>query len=97
MQKQPGAPSSSTTPRSAAGKSKWRRLLLLLVGVIFLILVMREVLFPYRGQPYEEVPHGDHTHYVPKDRDPSVSIGSFPTRPPGPDERITPQGQIVPR
>ena len=44
---------------------------------------------------YFEVPHGSHTHYVAKDRDPEVPIGRFPTRPPGPGERITPQGTIV--
>lgn len=81
--------------RQPRGRSR-RRLILVFVAIVFLIIVMREVLFPYRGQPYEEIPHGDHTHYVPRDRDPGVPIGQFPTRRPGPNERITPQGQIVP-
>lgn len=57
---------------------------------------MREVLNPYGDQPYTEIPHGDHVHYVPKDRDPDVPIGDFPTQPPGEGEQITPDGRIVP-
>lgn len=50
---------------------------------------------PYRNQPYEEVPHGDHVHYVPKDRNEEVPIGQFPVQPPAEGERITPDGDIV--
>lgn len=51
---------------------------------------------PYRGQDYGEIPHGDHVHYVPKDRNPDVPVSRFPTRPPEPGERITQDGNIVP-
>ncbi|MDX1672939.1 MAG: hypothetical protein R3211_11395 [Balneolaceae bacterium] len=50
----------------------------------------------FNEKPYTEVSHGSHIHYVPNDRDPDVAIHNFPMQPPGPDERITPDGRIVP-
>lgn len=64
--------------------------------LVFFSYLFWRVVNPYRDQPYEEVPHGDHVHYVPKDRNEEVPIGRFPTQPPGPNERITPDGEIVP-
>jgi hypothetical protein len=57
--------------------------------------VLWTVINPYRDQPYEEVPHGDHVHYVPKERNEEVPISRFPTRAPNQGERITPDGEIV--
>ncbi len=74
---------------------KRRRIVLILLALAFLVIVLREVLFPYRGQEYAEIPHGDHTHYVPKDRDPNVPVGQFPTTRPGPNQRIMPDGRVV--
>lgn len=82
--------SGSTSRRS------WRRWGLAIVLVAFFGYLLWQVVNPYRGQAYEEVPHGDHTHYVPRDRDTDVPISRFPTRPPGEGERITPDGNIVP-
>jgi hypothetical protein len=70
-----------------------------MVVAVLLVLfgsVMWTVVNPYRNQPYEEVPHGDHVHYVPKDRNENVPISQFPTRPPNAGERLTPDGKIVP-
>lgn len=49
----------------------------------------------FNPKPYTAVSHGSHFHYVPENRDPGVGIDKFPTEEPGPDEMITPQGQIV--
>jgi hypothetical protein len=65
-------------------------------AVVFFGYLMTIVINPYEGQRFEEVPHGDHVHYVPKDRNPDVPIGEFPTQKPGPDETITPEGDVVP-
>lgn len=70
-------------------------MVLILVVLVFLVIILREVLFPFRGQEYAEIPHGDHTHYVPKDRDPNVPVGQFPTTRPGPNQRILPDGRVV--
>jgi hypothetical protein len=70
-----------------------------MVGTVllaFFAYLLWVVINPYRDQPYEEVPHGDHSHYVPKDRNENVPIGRFPTRPPDAGERITPDGEVVP-
>ncbi len=71
------------------------RWLLLLAGLIFAGFMLSEVLFPYQGREYLPISHGDHDHYVPQDRNPDVPISNFPTQPPGPGERILPNGQVV--
>lgn len=49
----------------------------------------------FNPKSYTAVSHGSHVHYVPEDRDPKVGIDKFPQEEPGPDEIITPTGQIV--
>lgn len=49
----------------------------------------------FNPKPYTIVQHGAMSHYVPYNRNPDVEIARFPTEPPGPDEIITPTGQIV--
>jgi hypothetical protein len=71
------------------------RLVIFTILALFFAFVMADAVGVFNKLPYDEIPHGNHAHYVPKDRDPNVPIGQFPTRPPGPNERITPQGQIV--
>lgn len=63
--------------------------------IIFFGFVIADSLGTFNTKPYDEIPHGDHVHYVPKNRDPNVSVSQFPTQPPGPGEVITPQGRIV--
>lgn len=87
-------------PAIGARRSRWRRiglLAVLLAAALFFGLVLREAMFPFAGKPYIGITHGDHTHYVPKDRNETVPISSFPTRPPGPGERVTPDGDIIAR
>lgn len=76
-------------------RKRLRWILFIVAGVI-LVFMMREVLNPFGDKGYTGISHGDHTHYVPEDRDPNVPISNFPHSPPGPGERITPTGQIVP-
>lgn len=71
------------------------RWLVLIVVLIFFVIVMRQVLDPFDEQGYVEISHGSHSHFVPEDRDPNVSLDRFPTVPPGPNERILPNGQVV--
>lgn len=63
---------------------------------LFFSYLTWQVVNPYRNQPYGKVPHGDHVHYVPKDRNEDVPISRFPRQPPEEGERITPDGQVVP-
>ena len=86
---------SSPAESDASPSRSWRKWMLAAVLLAFFSYLLWFVVNPYRDQPYAEVPHGDHVHYVPKDRDEAVPIGRFPTRPPEPGERITPDGEIV--
>ncbi len=81
-------------PRGSRAKRilKW---VVFVVGLLFFLAVLREAFDPFGDKDYLEISHGDHVHYVPKDRDPNVPMGRFPTTEPAPDERITPDGRIV--
>jgi len=74
--------------------SRLRQIVFVILGLIVAVALV-DSLGVFDDKPYFEVPHGSHTHYVAKDRDPNVSVSQFPTRPPGPGERITPTGQMV--
>ena len=75
---------------------KGYKLLALAVLGLFIGFAVATSLGVFDKKHYFEVPHGSHTHYVAKDKDPNVDISAFPTRPPRPGERISPQGQFVP-
>lgn len=74
-----------------------RRFLIWAAVASFLGLVLWQVLDPFNDYGYVEINHGNHKHYVPEDRDMSVPIDNFPGTPPGPNERIMPDGRVVPR
>lgn len=84
---------STDSSSSDRFRRKW---IVAAVLLVFFSFIFWQVVNPYRDQPYEEVPHGDHSHYVPKDRKENVPISRFPTREPEANERITPEGKIVP-
>ena len=88
----PGGDSSPDRTGFGGAILRWGALVL---GVVLFGMLMRSVLYPYPDQSYAEIAHGDHTHYVPKDRNETVPISSFPTREPGPNEQITPDGDII--
>ncbi len=90
------APTESSAVRRI-GPFTVRRWLVIFGFGILVWLMMGEVLDPYGEKGYMEINHGDHKHFVPEDRDPNVAISNFPSSPPGPNERITPSGQIVPK
>lgn len=75
-------------------KKRARFYLLLIIG-FFLLVVMIDSLGVFDSRPYFEVPHGSHTHFVPKDCDPALKPGDSPTRRPGPNQTVNCEGQIV--
>lgn len=85
------------TPVKKIGPFTVRRWLVMILFAVLVLILMQPILDPYGEKGYMEVNHGDHSHYVPEDRDPNVSISNFPTNPPGPNERILPNGQVVPK
>ncbi len=91
----PDAVASADAPsRVAVQRRRW---VLLGIGGFFLALALWSALNPFGDRGYVGISHGDHTHYIPEDRDPEVSISNFPSTPPGPDERILPDGRVVSR
>lgn len=68
---------------------------LLIVVIITAGIALADALGFFNPKPYTVVQHGAMSHYVPYNRDPGVDIVRFPTEPPGPDELITPTGQLV--
>lgn len=88
---EPSSPDTTSSP----DRSPLRRPILLVLAAIFFAFVVYQVLNPFPDQPYMEIPHGDHVHYVPKDRNTDVPLNRFPTQPPGPNERILPDGRVV--
>lgn len=90
-------PEVASTPAAAgpSQRSSIRRWIVGAVIAVILGLAFYGAVEPYDERGYVAVPHGDHAHYVPRDRDPDVSISNFPTSPPGPNERIMPDGRVV--
>ena len=76
-------------------KRRRYRWVLLVIVLFFVGFVLADALGVFRQKPYVGVPHGNHVHYVPEDRDPDVPVNNFPTQEPGPNERITPNGRVV--
>jgi hypothetical protein len=77
---------------TAKNKFKYLFILAALVAAGF---ALADSLGYFNPKPYTAVSHGSHVHYVPDNRDPDVDISRFPEIEPGPDEMITPTGQIV--
>lgn len=75
---------------------KWFKVAIAVIALLFFAFVLADSMGLFRSAPYTAVPHGDHVHYVPNDRDPDVPLGQFPTIEPEPGEIITPEGDVVP-
>ncbi|SMO37511.1 hypothetical protein [Fodinibius sediminis] len=77
-------------------KNKLKYIFIVVVAVLAGI-ALADALGYFNEKPYTAVSHGSHSHYVPHDRNPEVTIDNFPMEEPGPGEKITPNGQIVPK
>jgi hypothetical protein len=72
---------------------------LVFAGIVALIggFLLMDALHVFDDADYFEIPHGSHSHYVPRDRDPNVPLENFPSTPPRPNEKIMPNGEVVPK
>ncbi len=91
--------STNPAPATPTSAHRWRkRILLAMVALFFTYIFFTEVLDPWGDAPYIEIPHGDHTHYLPQGVNlDQINVSDFPTSPPGPNEEITFDGRIVPK
>lgn len=71
------------------------KMALLAVVAVFIGLIFADSLGVFSSEEYRVVPHGNHNHYLPHDRDPDTPLDAFPTQRPAPGERITPYGDVV--
>lgn len=90
---------SPPAPPARSGSRSLRKPIVIVLALLFFgYLFFTEVLDPWADQPYVEVSHGDHTHYLPKEADlDEINVSNFPTSPPGPNEVILMDGRIVPK
>ena len=72
------------------------RWIVLALAAVFFAFIFADTQGVFDDRPYMEVPHGNHSHYLPWDCGEELDAGRFPTRPPGPNERITCDGRFVP-
>jgi len=86
---------SPHAPAAPARRGSARRWVFAAIATIVLGFALYRAINPYDERGYVAIPHGDHEHWVPRDRDPNVSISNFPGVPPGPNERILPDGRVV--
>ena len=78
-----------------SGKKRTRIVLFGLIGLVVL-LVLIDSIGVFDTRSYYEVPHGNHTHYLPKDCDPPLPVSNGASVRPAAGEKINCQGQIVP-
>lgn len=76
-------------------QNRTRRIVFAIIG-LFVLLTLIDSIGIFDDKSYYEVPHGNHTHYLPKDCDPPLDVGAGPQVPPGPGEIIDCRGNIVP-
>ena len=62
-------------------KRRARFYLILVLGV-FIAFVLIDSLGAFDSKSWFEVPHGNHSHYLPKDCDPALAVGDAPTTKP---------------
>lgn len=72
-----------------------RKLTFILVIGTVLAIALADALDLFTEKPYLMIPHGNHNHYVPHDRDESIPVHNFPMEAPKEDEIITPDGRII--
>lgn len=73
-----------------------RKIIFIIAALLLGFFVLADSVGLFTPDPgYIVVPHGNHNHYVPHDRDPNVQLHAFPQRPPRPGEIITPDGRII--
>ncbi len=76
---------------------KQRIRLWIFIGIgLFVALVLIDSLGVFDDKSWYEVPHGSHSHYLPKDCDPPLPVGNGSQTRPGPGMTIDCQGRLVP-
>jgi hypothetical protein len=71
------------------------RKVLLTIAAIGAIIVIVDALDLFDDKYWSEISHGNHSHFVPYNKDEGVSVSNCPQHPPAANELITSQCQIL--
>ncbi|MGA7303938.1 MAG: hypothetical protein WBW88_03650 [Rhodothermales bacterium] len=71
------------------------KIFLAVFAVIFVAVVLSDALDLFTNKDWSEIPHGNHSHFVPNHRDEGVSASDCPQRPPGKNEMLSSQCQMI--
>ena len=69
--------------------------ILYIVAAVFAAIVLVDALDLFSNKNWSEIPHGNHSHYSPHNRDENVSVSDCPQRPPGENEMLSSQCQLI--
>lgn len=74
----------------------WFKHIVVIAIAAMLVVATLASLGLFDNDQYTAVPHGGHSHYVPKDRDPNVPLHNFPQQLPPKGMKIASDGRLVP-
>lgn len=76
-------------------KRRQFRLILSALAIVFVAVVLIDALDLFSNKNWSEIPHGNHSHFVPNHRDEGVTASDCPQRPPAKDEMLSSQCQLI--
>lgn len=76
-------------------KTLVKRILIGILAGFVVIAFARSIGIFDDGLPYVEITHGNHIHYLVKDRDEGIGMDDCPTRAPAADEVFSRQCQLI--
>lgn len=65
------------------------------VAVVFAVIVLVDALDLFDSKSWTEISHGNHSHFIPYDKDEDVSVSSCPQHPPADNEMLSSQCQLL--
>ena len=75
-------------------RSKIRKILFTVAGIAALVVVI-DALDLFDDKTWSEISHGNHSHFVPYDKDEGVSVSNCPQQAPAVNEILTSQCQML--
>ena len=65
------------------------------VAIVFATIVLVDALDLFDDKTWTEISHGNHSHFIPYDKDDDVSVSNCPQHPPAANELISSQCQLL--
>jgi hypothetical protein len=71
------------------------KLILAVFAIVIVSIALIDALDLFSNKNWSEIPHGNHSHFVPNHRDEGVSASDCPQRPPAENEMLSGQCQLI--